>query len=183
MNGMLVFRSVEKVCIKQGQTVFFLSYKTSQIFLNAISHLESEKERRKEEGDRKKRGEKMNGKSSNGLAWPSSIMWTESIQWVSAMQCVILEIPHQLHFQRRKECTSSPGGSAHSSAVWMRQRSCTPELEWRAIWSILYAQLQQALQKVGDMGRAPRNVQGAADYSICIWRVLGEHLFASSKVN
>ncbi|XP_076434026.1 RNA binding protein fox-1 homolog 1 isoform X8 [Peromyscus maniculatus bairdii] len=63
------------------------------------------------------------------------------------MQCVILEIPHQLHFQHRKECTSSPGGSAHSSAVWMRQRSCTPELEWRAIWSILYAQLLQALQK------------------------------------
>lgn len=59
---MLVFSSVQNVCIKQGQAVF-LSYRTPQIVLNANSHLESEKEEGEEREQKVER--ETNGKPSN----------------------------------------------------------------------------------------------------------------------
>lgn len=150
-----------------------------KIFLNTRSRIWE-----KEEGGRKgqkEREKKMNDKSSNVFAWPL-IVWTEITQWVFHAACLLgnsTPAP-RCGAQSRKQCSPSPGGSAHSSAAWGWDRDASlPELEYAAIWSILCAQLLQtpALQKAGDVGRAPGNskeqliiqsIFGESSGSICL---------------
>lgn len=158
--------------IKQSQAGFLL-YRTSQVLLYAKSYHESP------------RGTKYKLKSHQ-LICPQDLFIVQHImRHLSWGVCLgSCQLPVSVSKQKTMP-TELRQFSPFSSCMGLRQKGCIPMRETGAIWSVLCAWLQQApaTQKAGDVGRAQRNFQGAADYSFSILRVLREYLFASSKVN